>query len=124
MKAKRTDRLASQLLREVSEILQRKLSDPRLQWVTLTRAEVSPNMREAKMYIRTLERGEKEEHTMEALRHAAGFIRRELGQRLAWRVIPEVEFAMDKEAEQTENVLRIITELSNERSTEDGGTED
>ncbi|MCK5242760.1 30S ribosome-binding factor RbfA [bacterium] len=123
MKAKRTDRLASQIIREISEILQRKLSDPRLQWVTLTRAEVSPNMREAKIFVRTLEIGKKEEQTLEALRHATGFIRRELGHRLAWRVIPEVVFRMDKEAEQTEKVLRIISELSHERSAKDGGTE-
>jgi len=123
MKAKRTERLASQIIREISEILRRKLSDPRLQWVTFTRAEVLPDMREAKIFVRTLESGEKQEQTFSALQHAAGFIRRELGHRLEWRVIPELNFQLDKETEQTEKVLRMISELSRGRSSADGGTE-
>lgn len=123
MKAKRTDRLASQIVREISDILRRKLSDPRLQWVTITQAEVSPDMREAKIFIRTLESGKKEEQTLEALQHAVGFIRHELGNRLAWRVIPKLHIHMDKQAEQTEKVLCLISELSQERDLEDGGTE-
>jgi ribosome-binding factor A len=122
MRIKRTNRLASQIIREISEILRRRLSDPRLQWVTLMRAEVSQDMREAKIFVRTLEGGEKEAQTIEALKHATGYIRRELGQRLEWRIIPELNFHIDLEYEQTESVLRMMTRLSSERRTPDGGT--
>ncbi|MCD4813146.1 30S ribosome-binding factor RbfA [bacterium] len=123
MKAKRTDRLASQVIREISDIIRRKLSDPRLEWVTITRVDVSPDMRDTKIFIRTLDSGEKQESTFEALRHASGFIKRELGNRLKWRVVPNLSFFRDEQAEQTENVLRIITELNQGGKTPDGGTE-
>lgn len=123
MKAKRTDRLASQIVREVSDILRRKLSDPRLEWVTITRADVSPDMRDTKIFIRTLNSGDAQESTFEALRHASGYIKRELGNRLNWRVLPNLSFHTDEHAEQTENVLRILTELNEGGETPDGGAE-
>ncbi len=123
MKVKRTDRLASQIVREIADILRRKLSDPRLQWVTLTRADVSPDLRNAKIYILTLDTGEHREQTLTALRNAAGFIRRELGRRLKWRVMPELVFVVDAESERTEKILNKISALKKERSTSDGGTE-
>ena len=123
MKVKRTDRLASQILREIADILRRKLSDPRLQWVTLTRANVSPDLHDAKIYMLTLDAGETREQTLTALRHAAGFIRWELGRRLKWRVIPELTFVVDEASEQTEKILSKLTALKQERSTPDGGTE-
>lgn len=123
MKVKRTDRLASQIVREIADILRRKLSDPRLQWVTLTRADVSPDLRDAKIYTLTLDTGERREQTLTALRNASGFIRRELGRRLEWRVMPELVFVVDEESEQTERILNKISALRQERSTPDGGTE-
>jgi len=125
MKPKRTDRLASQLLREVSDILMRKLSDPRLTWVTLVRADVSPDMRESRIFVRTLETGEKQAKTMEALAHAVGFIRHELGNRLEWRLIPNLHFILDTETDRAEAVLRKIEQLhaESEGRHSDGGTE-
>jgi ribosome-binding factor A len=123
VKAKRVDRLASQLVREIADILRREISDPRLGWVTITRAEVSPDMHEARVFVRTLDDGEKLEEVLTALRHAAGYIRKELGQRLEWRILPELHFQADTAAEQTEKVLRLIEEVSRERRSADGGTE-
>lgn len=115
--------MASQIVRETSEIIRRKLSDPRLQWITITRAKVSPDMREARIYVRTLEGGEKQEQMLQALRHATGYIRREFGKRLQWRIIPEPIFEIDAEAEQTERILKKMTELNYGGSAADGGTD-
>ncbi|MEW6516755.1 MAG: 30S ribosome-binding factor RbfA [candidate division FCPU426 bacterium] len=109
MKPKRIDRLASQLVREISDILLRKLSDPRLSWVTITRAQITPDLREAKVYFLTLDSGEQRSQTQEGLAHAAGFIRHELGRRVEWRVLPELHFIVDEEAERTEQLLRKLT---------------
>lgn len=109
MKPKRIDRLASQLVREISDILLRKLSDPRLSWVTITRAAITPDLREAKVYILTLAGGDQRAQTLEGLAHAAGFIRHELGRRVEWRVLPELRFLVDEEAERTEQLLRKLS---------------
>ncbi len=122
MKSRRQERLASQFVREISDILKRKLSDPRLQWVTVSRVVISPDAKTVKVYIQTLDTGEKREQTLQALKHAGGFIRHELGQRLELRVIPEMHFLPDADGEQTAKVFRILEDLNNERGSQDDGT--
>jgi len=119
--SKRQERLNSQMVREVSDILIRKISDPRLQWVTIIRAQVSPDIREARIFIRTLAEGEEKQKVLTALRGASGFIRYELGKRLKLRVIPNIIFE-DSEAElsQAEKVVRIISKIQTEKGVQDG----
>jgi ribosome-binding factor A len=122
MKSRRLERLASQFVREISDILKRKLSDPRLQWVTVSRVSITPDMKAVKVYIQTLDTGEKREQTLQALKHAGGFIRHELGQRLELRVVPEVQFLTDMAGEQVDKVFRILEDLNSERGSQDDGT--
>ena len=122
MKSRRLERLASQFVREISDILKRKLSDPRLQWVTVSRADITPDLKAVKVYIQTLDTGEKREQALRALEHAGGFIRHELGQRLELRVIPEMQFLPDTAGEQEAKVLRILEDLSSERGSQNDGT--
>lgn len=117
MSSKRVERMASQLVRELSDILRRQISDPRLSWVTVTRAEITPDLQEATAFIRTLEPGEPERQALEALRHAEGFIRRELGRRLEIRVTPSIHFRPDQAAQSAENVLRILEQLQGEKKS-------
>jgi ribosome-binding factor A len=114
MGSKRTDRLASQMVRELSDIFRREISDPRLTWVTVTRAWVSPDLREAKVYLNTLETGEKRGQVLAAAQHAHGYIRHELGRRLELRVTPDVQFFMDEELEKAERIFRILNEIKRE----------
>jgi ribosome-binding factor A len=114
MSNKRLDRMSSQLIREVSDIILRKVSDPRLTWVTVTRASVSPDLQVAKIYITTLEGGEKREAALAALKHAEGFVRHELGGRLELRVTPEVRFFLDEEQAQVEKIYKILDDLKQE----------
>jgi ribosome-binding factor A len=123
MGGKRTDRLASQLMREIADILRKKLSDPRLTWVSVTHAEVSKDMMEAKVFVQTLEEGEKQEEALSVLRHATGYIKGELGRRLNWRTIPNLQFKVDDEFEKNRKVLEIIDKLALERDENDGRTE-
>lgn len=122
MKSRRLERLASQFVREISDILKRKLSDPRLQWVTVSRAGITPDMKAVKVYIQTLDTGEKRAQALEALKRAGGFIRHELGQRLELRVVPEMEFLPDEAGEQADRVFRILENLNRERGSQDDGT--
>lgn len=122
MGSKRLDRLSSQLVREVSDILRRKISDPRVGWVTVTRATITPDLQAAKIFITTLEGGEKREQALAALKHAEGFVRHELGRRLELRVTPEVRFLLDEEQERAERVYKILDEIKHEER--EGGSLD
>lgn len=120
MGGKRLERLESQLVREVSDILLRKLSDPRLQWVTVTRAKLTPDLREARLFITTLQGGEARAQALAALEHAHGYIRRELGRRLQLRITPDVHFAEDEDLARVEKIERILNDLKREEGTTDG----
>ncbi|MCK5219249.1 30S ribosome-binding factor RbfA [bacterium] len=122
MKSRRLERLASQFVREISDILKRKLSDPRLQWITVTRVCIAPDLKAVKIYIQTLDTGEKHGQALQALKHATGYIRHELGQRLKLRVVPEMQFLPDVVGEQTAKVFRILEDLNSERGWHDDGT--
>ena len=117
MGSKRLDRLSSQLVREVSDILRRKIADPRLGWVTITRATITPDLQHAKIFITTLEGGEKRGQALAALKHAEGYIRHELGRRLELRVTPDVHFVMDEDQEKAERVNKILEDLRHEEKT-------
>lgn len=116
----RLERLNAQLVREVSDIILRKVSDPRLTWVTVTRAKVTPDLSLARIYFTTLEGGEKRENALAALKHAEGFVRHELGGRLELRVTPEVHFYLDEEQQQVDRVFKILDDLKREGGSLDG----
>jgi ribosome-binding factor A len=112
--AKRLDRLASQIVREVSEIFQREISDPRITWVTVTRATISPDLHEANIYLNTIETGEKRDQVLEGVKAAEKYIRRELGHRLELRVTPNLHFFMDEDLQKAERIFKILSDLKRE----------
>lgn len=120
MGKKRLEKIESQLVREISDILLRKISDPRLGWVTVTRAQITPDLQLARIYITTLEGGEKRAAALEALQHAESYVRHELGPRLDLRIIPQVHFVIDDQQEKVERVYQILEDLKREGNRTDG----
>jgi ribosome-binding factor A len=120
MGSKRLEKIESQLIREISDILLRKISDPRLGWVTITRVHITPDLSLARIYITTLEGGEKRAAALEALHNAEGYIRHELGSRLELRITPQVHFQMDEQQEKVERVYQILEDLKHEKGQDHG----
>ncbi len=87
-------RLAGEIQKEISQILSRELTDPRLSLVSVIDVTVAPDGCSAKVYISPL-KGDIAE-IKEALASAKGFIRRSLGQRLKARTVPELYFQVDE----------------------------
>jgi ribosome-binding factor A len=105
----RSLRVADQIQRELAELLRSEVKDPRIGLVTLTAVEVSPDYAHAKVFFTTLDA----EHltAIEAgLRRAAGFLRRQLGQRVRLHMIPELHFVFDASVERGARVSRLIDE--------------
>lgn len=93
---KRTDRISDQMQRELSDLIFRELKDPRLGMVTITSIEVSRELDHAKVYFTVMPtEGADPAQSQQALQHAAGFLRRELGQRIKLRTIPALHFVHD-----------------------------
>jgi ribosome-binding factor A len=114
MSGRRRERVGDLLRDEVSEIILREMSDPRLGFVSITRVEMSPDMKYARFFVSVFGSDDEQASTLVALNNATGYIRRLLAPRLRMRIIPELSFRLDRSMEHAENVARILRELEPE----------
>lgn len=92
----RTRRVSEQIQRELAQMIQQEIDDPRLGMVTVSGVEVSRDLAVAKVFVSSLDEGEQLEQTLIVLKKAAGFLRRELGKRMSTRTVPELRFVYDE----------------------------
>lgn len=110
MSYQRIDRISEEVRREVDAIIREELSDPRINGTfSVTRVEVTGDLRYAKIYVSVLE-DEKRDGLMEALKNARGYIRRALGKRMIIRYSPELIFISDKNIEYGVHIARVLAE--------------
>lgn len=117
MSGRRAERLAEEIREEVARIVGGGLKDPRIGFVTVTRVELTADLRTARVHVGVLGDAAQREKTLGGLRQAAGFVRRELGQRIRVRHIPELQFRYDEGLDATDRVARLLEE------TREGGAE-
>src|SRR5207247_10137837 len=89
---RRPQRLAFQIQHEVSAMLTRNIKDRRIGFVTVTGVEMSPDRRHARIYVSAMGTDQQKKKTLGALNHAAGWMRRELGQRIRMKFLTEIGF--------------------------------
>jgi ribosome-binding factor A len=113
----RHERVAGEIRQEISAMLAGELKDPRLAEVfaTVTEVRMSPDLKQAKIYVSVMGGEAEKKSTIKALTTAAGFIRHELSERLQIRRAPELIFVLDR----SEEYGRRIDELL--RSTKSSG---
>ncbi|HAA24897.1 MAG TPA: 30S ribosome-binding factor RbfA [Ruminiclostridium sp.] len=110
----RTDRIAGEIQKEISDIIRTGVKDPRLpDLVSVTGVRVTKDLRYAKVYISVFGDEQKRSDAINALNHAAGFIRRELGQRIKLRYTPELMFIPDDSIEQGIHIGKLIEQTMN-----------
>ena len=91
MKSRKNLRMAESIHRAVSLIVE-ELSDPRVGFVTITRVEVSDDLKHAEIFFSVLGGEDEHERTLEGLRSARGFVRTELAHRVRFRRVPTIDF--------------------------------
>lgn len=119
---KRADRVADQIRMEVADILMRKIKDPRVRSVTVTDVAVTSDLRSARIFVTTMEENQGEREVFYGLAKANGFIRGELGRRLALRYTPELVFVRDLSGPRGDRLLKILDGLSADEPAVSGGT--
>lgn len=122
MTTRRQRQVAELLHEEISLLIQRRVRDPRLGFVTVTGVEMSPDLRVAHVYVSVLGDEDDVEQSLASLRRAAGFFRRELGASLSLRYLPELIFRPDDTLERGLRIDQIIDSLHEE--TPEGEKED
>ncbi|MBB6282204.1 30S ribosome-binding factor RbfA [Geobacillus subterraneus] len=110
----RATRVGEQMKKELSDIIGRKLKDPRIGFVTVTDVRVTGDLQQAKVYISVFGGDEQRENTLKALEKAKGFIRSEIGQRIRLRKTPEILFEIDETIEYGSRIERLIRQISDE----------
>ena len=106
----RIDRISEEVRRELDAIIREELNDPRVDGTfSITRAEVTGDLRFAKVYVSVLE-DDKRDGLMDALKNAKGFIRRSLGKRMIIRYAPELIFVSDKNIEYGVHIAKVLSE--------------
>ncbi|MBI3599296.1 MAG: 30S ribosome-binding factor RbfA [Nitrospinae bacterium] len=116
MRFKRSDRVGGVILEEISRMIMRELKDPRIGFTTLTRIELSDDIRNAKVFVSVMGGETEKKNTMKALESASGFIKRELWKNLRLKNIPDIIFKLDTSMEHSEKISRILDELKREDS--------
>jgi ribosome-binding factor A len=109
----RPERVAQFMRREIAEILERRLSDPRLAGhvVSVTDVEVTPDLSFARVFVSVLESGAERERALAALQSAAGFVRHLLSERLDLREVPEIRFVHDSSIERGARVEELLRRI-------------
>lgn len=108
----RVDRLSEEVRRSLDSILRGEVKDPRIQGTySITRCEVSKDLRHAKVYVSILEE-DKREGFMEALKSAQGYIRTRLGKELDAFRVPDLNFVLDQNIEYGQHIAQLMKEVS------------
>jgi len=108
---KRLERIEHEIVREVSELLHKELKDPRVGFVTITGAKISPDLSSARVYASPMGDKRSTSQTMRGLASAAGFLSVELGKRLGMRRTPTIHFERDDSIERGVKLTNIIDEV-------------
>ncbi|HPJ97001.1 MAG TPA: 30S ribosome-binding factor RbfA [Syntrophales bacterium] len=111
---KRADRVAELIQQELSDILLKGIRDPRIGTLTITGVKVSNDLRVAKIFFVEMGQDVCRQETLDGLKKATSFIRKELGRRLQLRYTPEIIFRTDPSFAYGSRIDRILLELENQ----------
>lgn len=106
----RIDRIESLLVSEISQALLRDVQNPHIGYVTVTRAEVSRDLAQAKVFVSVFGEEAQRKETLDALQRSAGYLKQLLGKRLHLKRIPRLIFVEDSSLRQADRLSKILKE--------------
>ncbi|MFC1942099.1 30S ribosome-binding factor RbfA [Chloroflexota bacterium] len=112
----RIERVNNLIRREISELIQREVKDPRLDnFVTITEVATSPDLKFAKIFVSSISGKQEERKILTVLNAASGFLRSELAKNLILRRIPELSFHWDNSIEHGDHIIRLMDQVNPEQ---------
>ena len=107
----RPDRVADQIRAELATLLAREVHDPGIGFVTITRVQVSPDIQLARVFFTVLGDDKAKKNSERALGRAVPFLRRQIGQRLRLKRVPELRFQYDEATASADRIDQILDEI-------------
>ena len=113
-------RINGEVQRVLAEIIRGEIKDPRISpWTSVVAVEVAPDLKSCKAWISVLGDEEARENTLQGLKSAEGFIKRQLAKIINLRNTPEITFVMDQSIEYGVNMTKKINDLTKDLKSED-----
>ncbi|ULG75173.1 30S ribosome-binding factor RbfA [Macrococcus brunensis] len=108
----RSERVGEQLKKELSEIINQKMKNPNIGFVTVTEVEVTGDLSQATVYVTVLGEEKERQKSLEALEKSKGFMRSEIAHRMDLRIVPELKFQYDESIDYGNKIERMIADLN------------
>jgi ribosome-binding factor A len=121
----RPDRLAEQIHKEISQLLIFKIKDPRVAPVTVTGVNVTRDLRLARIYYTVSDENKEQRDAAAGLKSAAAFLRREIGQAIRLRYVPELRFEYDASVSYGQKIDDLLRQVKDDLvdDSADNGTD-
>lgn len=107
----RSGRVGEQMKKELSQLIQKEIKDPRIGFITVTGVDVTNDLSQAKVYLSVMGDEEQKEQTIKTLEKTSGFLRSEIGKRIRLRHIPELLFKIDSSIEYGSHIEKLLGEI-------------
>ena len=117
----RSERVEGQLKKEISKILLEDLKDPRIGFATITRIELTGDLRYARIYFSILGDDKAKEESLKGIKSAVGFIRKLIAERIKLRYVPELYFKLDNSIEYSIELEKTFERIRHERKDSQTG---
>ena len=112
----RPERVQEALRQEISRIVQSEIKDPRLGFITITKVDLTDDLRYARIYFSILGEDKEKKLALRGLNNAKGYIKGLLADRIKLRFMPEIAFAIDESLEHARHIYDILDRIKKEKS--------
>ena len=116
MTTRRQQRVAEQIKIELSRLIETEVSDPRLTLISITDVTISADLREANVYVSSLQGEAAHKDVLAGLEHARRFLRHGLAEHMKLRVVPDLHFHWDKSLETGDRISRLLDQIETQNT--------
>ena len=120
MSTQRSGRVQEALRQEISRIVQGQIKDPRIGFITITKVDLTKDLRYARVYFSVLGEHKDKLLALKGLNSAKGYIKGILSDKIKLRFMPDIEFKIDESLEHTKHIFELLDKLKKERRDELG----
>jgi ribosome-binding factor A len=123
MTTQRPERVQEAIREEVAKIVQQELKDPRLGFITITKVELTRDLRFARIYFSVLGDPKDKQRALHGLNNSKGYIKGHLADRVKLKFMPDIAFKIDNSFEYTKHIYDLLEKLKKERKEDGSGSE-
>ncbi len=115
----RADRIGLKIQKAITDLMQKKIQDPRLEMVTVSNVKMSPDLRVAFIYVTTYSREIKKSQVLEGCKRSGGFMKKHIGSGLGLKYMPEFRFIYDDSFDKAAKMDALISSVVDPLAKED-----